>query len=264
MTGLKMILSGVVALALLTLVCVFREGPVTEADLQERARYALDAEGMTWAEVAAQGNSLRLTGTAPTEALQEKAADVAWQVRGVKEVQNELVLPGSVAEVFTSPKREAGAEEVGPERAGLEIAGRLRPAQDAGARTDALRGCQVQVIALMSSGKIGFEPAKTEISTESHVLLDRLLSVIETCPEARIVISGHTDSTGSESSNMELSLRRAEAVAEYLAAHGVTSSRLSAVGYGENRPIADNATEAGRARNRRIEIAVTTSRIGDG
>ncbi len=264
MTGLKMFLSGFVALALLTIVCVFREGPVTEVDLQERARYALDAQGMTWAEVSAEGSSLRLAGTAPTEALQAKAADVVWQVRGVGEVQNDLVSPKPGAEVFTSPKRDVGGEAAGREGAGLETASRQLLPQEEGGSRDALRSCQVQVIALLSSGKIGFEPAKTDINTESHELLDKLLAIVEACPEARIVISGHTDSKGSASSNMELSLNRAQAVVDYLASHGVRSSRLSAVGYGEIRPIADNATEAGRARNRRIEIAVTTGGIGGG
>jgi outer membrane protein OmpA-like peptidoglycan-associated protein len=259
-----MILSGFAALAILTLVCVFRQGPVTEVDLQERARYALDAQGMTWAEISAEGSGLRLTGTAPTEALQAKAADVVWQVRGVREVQNDLVFPEPGAEVFTSPKRDVGGETAGKEGAGLETARRQLLPQDGGGSRDALKSCQVRAIALLSSGKIGFEPAKADISTESHALLDKLLSIVETCPEARIVISGHTDSKGSESSNMELSLNRAQAVVDYLASHGVGSRRLSALGYGENRPIADNATEAGRARNRRIEIAVTTGRIGGG
>ncbi len=279
MTGLKLILSGFAALALLTLVCVFRQGPVTEVDLRERARYALDAQGMTWAEVAARGDSLRLTGVAPTEGMRMKAAEVVQKVRGVRTVSNELMLGKPMAEVFTSLKKgaddepstgkkptRASGEQDRPAQAGtrLDMAKRQLPPEGLRDGNEALRNCQVRTIALMASGKIRFEPAKAEISPESHALLDKLLSIVETCPEARIIISGHTDSKGGDSFNMDLSLRRAEAVADYLAAQGVASSRLSAVGYGEARPVADNDTEAGRARNRRIEIAVTTGRIGGG
>ena len=75
-------------------------------------------------------------------------------------------------------------------------------------------------------------------------------------PDLRIEVGGHTDSRGSDALNLRLSQRRAESVLEYLAQAGVSRSRLSAVGYGEARPVASNDNETGRALNRRVEFVV--------
>ncbi len=75
-------------------------------------------------------------------------------------------------------------------------------------------------------------------------------------PSQKIIIEGHTDSTYTREYNLELSLRRAQAVAGWLIEHGVDASRLEAKGYGEFRPIADNNTEEGRALNRRVEMVL--------
>jgi outer membrane protein OmpA-like peptidoglycan-associated protein len=76
-------------------------------------------------------------------------------------------------------------------------------------------------------------------------------------PRAQIFIEGHTDSYGSDETNMRLSQQRAEAVSNYLSSElGVPSFRMSAVGYGETRPIANNETAQGRERNRRIDVRI--------
>ena len=73
-------------------------------------------------------------------------------------------------------------------------------------------------------------------------------------PTVTVTIEGHTDSVGTEKSNQLLSERRANAVKDYLVANGISDDRLSAVGYGEARPIDDNKTRAGRTNNRRVEV----------
>jgi outer membrane protein OmpA-like peptidoglycan-associated protein len=73
---------------------------------------------------------------------------------------------------------------------------------------------------------------------------------------SKIVVEGHTDAIGSQSRNEELSRRRAEAVRDYLVAEGIEVHRITAIGVGPNRPIADNKTPEGRANNRRVEIVV--------
>lgn len=82
-------------------------------------------------------------------------------------------------------------------------------------------------------------------------------SVLEGCPDAKVEVAGHTDSTGSASINLRVSEQRAQAVVEYLVRRGVAEERLTAVGYGEAEPVADNGTREGRARNRRVELHVT-------
>jgi outer membrane protein OmpA-like peptidoglycan-associated protein len=90
--------------------------------------------------------------------------------------------------------------------------------------------------------------------------LDRVARVLNQYPQTTITIAGYTDSTGSESYNLRLSERRAEAVKTALVGMGVDPSRMTTIGYGESRSIADNSTEAGRQMNRRVEILINPQR----
>jgi outer membrane protein OmpA-like peptidoglycan-associated protein len=100
-----------------------------------------------------------------------------------------------------------------------------------------------------------FETAKAIIKPESFGLLDEVATTIRTNPQlGRVEVSGHTDSQGSDSANLDLSQRRSESVREYLASKGVPVERIVAKGYGETKPIADNKTAPGRAKNRRVEF----------
>jgi len=75
-------------------------------------------------------------------------------------------------------------------------------------------------------------------------------------PDLNVTIEGHTDNVGKDAYNKKLSQRRADAVKAYLVKKGIDANRLTAIGYGEEKPIADNATKAGKAENRRVEAAV--------
>jgi outer membrane protein OmpA-like peptidoglycan-associated protein len=105
--------------------------------------------------------------------------------------------------------------------------------------------------------KVHFASDKAEIQQRSFALLDEVATVLKANPNIQVRVEGHTDSRGSESYNMDLSQRRAEAVVEYLVETGLDASRLQAKGFGESRPIEDNATAEGRAANRRVEIHIT-------
>ncbi len=105
--------------------------------------------------------------------------------------------------------------------------------------------------------KVFFELNSTQISAESHGLLDDVAKVLIAHPEILVVeVGGHTDSDGSASSNRKLSDGRAKAVREYLIKQGVAEQRLLAKGYGEDAPIADNKTDEGKAKNRRVEFRI--------
>lgn len=99
-----------------------------------------------------------------------------------------------------------------------------------------------------------FEVAKAEIQPGSFAMLDELADYLKRKPLVRIRIEGHTDNQGSDAQNQLLSERRAKAVMNYLIGKGISQSRMTAVGKGEAVPIADNATEEGRAKNRRTEV----------
>jgi len=101
---------------------------------------------------------------------------------------------------------------------------------------------------------IRFATDKAEILPESRPIIDEIISLLKNRPSLRIGVEGHTDNTGNPASNKTQSNARAKAVAEAIAAAGIGSNRLDPVGYGQERPVADNRTEEGRAKNRRVEL----------
>ena len=103
---------------------------------------------------------------------------------------------------------------------------------------------------------ITFETAKSTIRPDSRTILGIVYESLEANPDVSVIISGHTDSVGDDDSNRALSLRRAQAVKDWLVAKGVSSSRIKVIGKGEAEPIASNDTADGRAKNRRIEFEV--------
>lgn len=103
---------------------------------------------------------------------------------------------------------------------------------------------------------INFETGKAVITEESNEVLDRVVSLMKLNPLFKLEIEGHTDSQGDDAMNMELSQKRANAVKQYLVDKGVDASRLTAKGYGETKPVADNETAEGRAENRRVELKI--------
>jgi outer membrane protein OmpA-like peptidoglycan-associated protein len=107
-----------------------------------------------------------------------------------------------------------------------------------------------------------FASGFAEIRPDNFGILTKVQRVIREFPEGRVVVEGHTDSQGNESLNQDLSRRRAIAVREYLLSNmALSADRISAVGYGESRPVAPNTTEEGRASNRRIDITLTFDEV---
>jgi OmpA-OmpF porin, OOP family len=101
---------------------------------------------------------------------------------------------------------------------------------------------------------VHFETGKATLTEDSKTVLDIVARSLTDWPEIKVEVGGHTDSRGSDKLNNDLSQRRADSVRAYLIERGVPAERLSAKGYGKTKPIADNATDAGRAKNRRVEL----------
>ena len=108
---------------------------------------------------------------------------------------------------------------------------------------------------------IEFETGKATIKPKSYPLLDEIAQTFNENPNYIIEVQGHTDNTGNEDANLKLSQNRADAVLEYLAKRGVNRERMSAFGFGQERPIADNKTKAGRQKNRRVEFKITFEEV---
>lgn len=124
-------------------------------------------------------------------------------------------------------------------------------------------GCPYRRIAIQNdrivlNEKIFFAFGKSAIKSESFALMNEIAQALKDHPSFRIRIEGHTDNVGAPRSNLRLSQSRANAVRKYLISKGISSKRLRAVGYGQDRPIDDNATEAGRAVNRRVEFFIVS------
>src|SRR5690606_22704766 len=110
------------------------------------------------------------------------------------------------------------------------------------------------VIVLNMPSNITFGIDQDSIRSEFFPVLNSVALVLREFNRTVVDVNGHTDSTGDAEHNRRLSERRASSVANYLGAQGIDPRRFSVVGYGESQPIASNATEAGRAANRRVEI----------
>lgn len=113
-------------------------------------------------------------------------------------------------------------------------------------------------INLTMPGNITFAHDDATLNSAFLGSLNQLAATMRQYGETTIVVAGHTDSTGQAAYNQALSERRAAAVRNYLVSQGVSASRIQTVGYGMRQPVATNATEAGRAQNRRVELTILT------
>ena len=179
------------------------------------------------------------------EALQAIGAgdvDIAWRV---------VLLRGS---------------EIAPQAA-IEARKLLAPLADAGYETVLqsipVLSCSDRLQALVTARPLHFDAGRAEISVDSQRFIDELAELARSCPKTSFSVHGFTDNRGDPEANRVLSQQRAEAVVQAVVDRGVAPDQLTAIGHGAASPIADNSTEAGRARNRRIEFTVNASTISD-
>jgi outer membrane protein OmpA-like peptidoglycan-associated protein len=104
------------------------------------------------------------------------------------------------------------------------------------------------------AGKLFFENGSAELKPSSFVQLDYLVVILNRYNATDLQIGGHTDNVGGDLANIDLSKQRAESVKTYLISKGIPETRLTALGFGDGKPIADNKTASGRAKNRRVEL----------
>ncbi len=101
---------------------------------------------------------------------------------------------------------------------------------------------------------INFDSGKSTIKKESMPVVEQIIEMMKQATDIKISVEGHTDSDGSNESNLKLSEARAKAVVEAITKGGIDSARLSSAGFGEEKPIADNSSADGKAKNRRVEL----------
>jgi outer membrane protein OmpA-like peptidoglycan-associated protein len=117
--------------------------------------------------------------------------------------------------------------------------------------------CVAAVRSAAGPVEVHFAHGRAKLDTRGKALIDRLIGALNTCPEAALNVAGHSDASGQARRNLALSRRRARTVTSYMIHKGIDAGRLVAIGYGDKRPVAPNDTQVNRARNRRIEVAIT-------
>jgi outer membrane protein OmpA-like peptidoglycan-associated protein len=182
----------------------------------------------------ATAGMLRLVATtiAPTATLGEDTLQVAALVRNQSAVAQQLRL----------------LHKLLPDAHEMQV--RLRPAV---AQLPESELCKRQ-FAAFEAGPIQFEESGTVLRTSAFPVLDRIVTMADACRSATVTVTGHTDSSGPEGWNRQLSFERAGAVAAYLTERGLRRDRILTRGAGSSTPVANNATRFGRSLNRRIEV----------
>lgn len=160
------------------------------------------------------------------------------------------LIDATTASAETPPETGADAQPASAsgETGAITLAAPLPPADAA--------ACVANITSLLAREKITFDPGSDDISRASEGLVSALAELLKQCPGKPIEVAGHTDSQGTSRNNLTLSENRAKAVLVALKERGVDVSTMKAVGYGEDKPIADNGTEEGREANRRIEFTL--------
>ena len=159
----------------------------------------------------------------------------------------------------------AGAAIGGLAGAGI---GRMMDNQEAEMRQALAQSEEVAIrregdlLALTLKGDVTFDVDSDVVLPGLYNELDRIAQILIKYPQTSIVVEGHTDSTGSDTYNQALSERRAWSVQRLLTERGVSPARITAIGYGESRPVATNDTPEGRQMNRRVEIRVNPNTTG--
>jgi len=210
----------------------------------------VDATAATVAEIPPQAEEVRVAANAPLPETQDMTEPL---------VEAPFIADPNPAKTFDTataptPEIQDAAEEA---QEPVEIA-----EADAALPVDALEPeatCLDDLARITSARRITFATARSEIDAANRAHLLNIADALNNCPGATLVITGHTDSRGREARNRQLSLYRADAVAAYIRSAGVSADQLETNGIGSSEPLATNATEEGRAQNRRIEFAVSTA-----
>jgi len=242
---------------------------------------------LSWKATREPNGMVTIQGEAPDDASRIRLVEIAQQIYAGSSVTDNMKIVGAASEPWSSAAH-LGLEEMARLKNGeVSISGKdfvIKGAAESeqvandirsvlstdlppgfkshdeitvmSAEEKAANSCQTLMRQASANGTINFARAKADLTADSAQTLRDLAQIANECPSFKIQIEGHTDSEGTDERNQRLSDRRARAVADFLAQSGVDPSRLSTIGYGASRPIADNATEAGRAKNRRIEFTV--------
>jgi outer membrane protein OmpA-like peptidoglycan-associated protein len=225
-----------------------REAVIAGEDARRAALVArVDADAKAEREAAA---------AAAAEAERQRAAAERERLEAAAKAERERQA-AAAAEAARIAKAQADAEAAAAARE-ADARARAEARADLLNRLNSVLPTRETSRGLVSEiGGVQFATGTANLNAPARETLARFSGIVASYPELRFRIEGHTDNVGSDAMNQELSFRRAISVRDYLIGLGVTASSIDVAGYGETRPIADNATAQGRARNRRVEIVIS-------
>ena len=250
-----------VGLGMLFLFGALFMAPRIEAEVRDQVAHRIDGSGLLAMDIRSDGQGVTISSPAQAEeelyleALAKSTQCNTWagalacpttvNIRRI-ESQSAPALLDSRPQQFAVEK----TEKMEPLIAEVSMQGDLTVGS-----SDDSQQCNTDFDDILSSASIRFQTGSASIDTGNDELLARLAELAQSCP-GQLTVEGHTDSQGDADKNQALSLARATAVREALAARGIETDRITAAGFGESRPIADNGTSTGRAKNRRIAITI--------
>lgn len=208
--------------------------PSIEADLVQRSRAALGYAGLESLEVSADGRDITLKGALRDAYQNETAIATLSSIWGIRKIHDLTFIGGDPS-----------------------VPGSSRSAKEYITR------CQSLLDEKLVNRKVTFTPGSEIPEKSAENILREIALIAAQCPDAQLVITGHTDNIGDAEANLALSEKRADAVAGVLQQFGLDRFRVRTVGKGESEPIADNNTATGRERNRRMEFRFDQPRQGN-
>ena len=205
-------------------------------------------------EASIAAGRFTLTGVAPTEAAVKETQDALTKLVGGMPAEARITFAAISAPAPTPVPAAPSAPAATPTPVVAPptppVVTPPKPAPEV------VAACTADLAKSVASGRIFFESSKAVVLPASKPVIDQIADVMKRCPAMKIEIAGHTDSTGSAELNQVLSKDRAEAILELLIKTGLSVDRAKAAGYGAAKPIADNESPEGKAKNRRIEFNV--------
>jgi outer membrane protein OmpA-like peptidoglycan-associated protein len=232
-------------------------------DQLERARAAVNR-----VEAMPKSSTLASAELKDAQESLRKTEDAVSKRKSAEEVAALAYITEKQADLAEAKLREANALEatrnMEAERNEALLQAREREATEAQQRAQAAEAALAELKArqtdrgmVMTLGDVLFDTGKATLKPGAQLTLDRLAGYLAANPSTRVIIEGHTDSTGSDATNQALSEQRASSVADALRMRGIGSDRVEIVGLGEAYPVASNASPAGRTQNRRVEIVLS-------
>ncbi len=237
---------GIIGLALLYWYTKESKASFIENDLSYKSNQLLEQQQVGGVVVDMDGRDATITGTAISEERSNEIEKIIAALPGIRIVDNQLEVAIANVEPESEPEPEPEPEP--------EIVLAPEPVIEPEPETQA--EIVEELLQTLDLSGITFLFGSNEITPEGKLILDEVANVLINRPEFDVVIEGHTDSVGNDELNLELSQQRAQSVLNYLSNTGIQTKHLSAIGFGESQPIADNNTKEGRALNRRIEFTV--------